>query len=92
MPDGLSNDLGLYTTIDYTKENIGFNSGFRYDLKNIKSKEHNFDKVFHSFNSSHGFYFEQNNHLARLTYSSSYRAPHLSELFSFRFTSWYYEV
>ena len=83
LPDGLSNDIGLYTTIDYTKENIGFNSGFRYDLKNIKSKEYNFDKVFHSFNSSHGFYFEHNNHLARLTYSSSYRAPHLSELFSF---------
>ena len=27
LPDGLSNDLGLYTTINYTKENIGFNSG-----------------------------------------------------------------
>ena len=82
IPDSFSDDFGLYTTIDFDKDNFGFNSGIRLDYKNIVCNDFNYNKLFNAFNSSFGVFYKINNHLSRLTYSASYRSPHLSELFS----------
>lgn len=82
IPDSYSNDVGIYTTIDFDKNNFGFNSGVRLDYKEIICNDYDYNQLFHAFNSSVGFFYKNNDHLARLTYSGSYRSPHLSELFS----------
>ena len=82
IPDSYSNDLGIYTTIDFDKNNFGFNSGIRLDYKEIICNDYDYNKLFNAFNSSVGVFYKNNNHLTRLTYSGSYRSPHLSELFS----------
>tara|TARA_B100002052_G_scaffold281385_1_gene290387 strand:- start:293 stop:2509 length:2217 start_codon:yes stop_codon:yes gene_type:complete len=82
IPDSYSNDMGVYTTIDFEKNNFGFNTGFRVDYKEIVCNDYNYNKLFNAFNSSVGVFYKNNDHLTRLTYSGSYRSPHLSELFS----------
>ena len=82
IPDSYSNDVGVYTTIDFEKNNFGFNSGFRLDYKEIVCNEYDYNKLFNAFNSSFGVFYKNNDHVTRLTYSGSYRSPHLSELFS----------
>ena len=82
IPDSYSNDVGFYTTIDFDKNNFGFNTGIRLDYKEIVCNDYNYNKLFNAFNSSFGVFYKANDHLTRLTYSGSYRAPHLSELFS----------
>ncbi|MBF24906.1 MAG: hypothetical protein CMP49_00075 [Flavobacteriales bacterium] len=82
IPDASSNDFGYYLTMDFNKNNFGFNSGVRFDYKNIHCKDFEYNTFFPSVNSSLGFFYKQNDHISRITYSSSYRAPHLSELFS----------
>jgi len=82
IPDSESNDISFYTTIDFDQNNFGFNSGVRLDYKQINCDDFNYSKLFSSLNSSIGLFYKKNAHLARITYSSSYRSPHLSELFS----------
>ena len=82
IPDSYSNDVGFYTTIDFDKNNFGFNTGFRLDYKEIICDDYDYNQLFNAFNSSVGVFYKINDHLTRLTYSGSYRAPHLSELFS----------
>ncbi len=82
IPNANSNDLGFYTSLDYDKVNKGANLGFRFDFKNISSYDENYDKSFSSLSSSSGLYLKNNNHTFRITYSSSFRSPHFSELFS----------
>ena len=82
IPDSESNDYSVYTTLDFDKNNLGFNAGLRLDYKNINCQDFNYNKLFSAFNSSFGIFFKKKQHLARMTYSGSYRAPHLSELFT----------
>jgi len=82
IPDGESNEYSLYTTVDYEKKYFGFNSGFRIDHKQIICDDYNYNQSFRSFNSSTGFFYKKNKYITRITYSGSYRVPHLSELFT----------
>ena len=82
IPDSESNDYGVYVVVDYDKNHFGFNSGLRIDCKQINADTYGYSKLFPAFNKSYGIFFKQNNHIVRLTYSGSYRAPHLSELFT----------
>ena len=82
IPDAKTNDLGLYSTLDYEKKSYGLSAGFRIDSKQISVEENNYDQSFTSFSSSAGLYFKQQNHLLRLTYSGAFRAPHFAELFA----------
>ena len=82
MPNTLSHDFGIYSTLDYDREKIGLNTGVRLDYKKIHCSEKNYHESFSSINSSLGIFFKHKNHLLRLTYSGSFRAPHVSELFS----------
>ena len=82
IPDGTSNDIGLYSILDYEKKNLGFNVGARLDYKEVTCDSYNFQNNFSSVSSSSGLFYKYKDHVIRLTYSSAFRSPHLSELFS----------
>ena len=82
IPDSDSNEYGLHATINYNKNNFGFNIGTRLDFKEINCDINDYNKLFSAYNASLGLFYQYNSHSARITYSGSYRAPHLSELFS----------
>lgn len=86
IPDASSLNIGPYFTLDYVKNNFGFNSGVRYDYKNLKSEDIisniNYDKEFSNTSFSTGLFYKIQDNKFRLTYSGAYRAPHFSELFS----------
>ena len=82
-PDASSKDIGFYSILDFENKGIGFNIGVRFDHKNVESSDVNFENSYTSFSSSAGFFIEKNDHISRLTYSSSFRSPHFSELFSY---------
>ncbi len=83
IPDSDSKTYSIYSTIDYEKGKYGLNSGVRLDFMEINCEDYDYNKLFSSFNSSLGLFYKHKSHLARITYSGSYRAPHLSELFSY---------
>ena len=82
-PNASSKDIGFYSTLDFENKGVGFNIGIRFDQKNVESSDVNFENSYTSFSSSAGFFIEKNDHISRLTYSSSFRSPHFSELFSY---------
>ena len=82
-PNASSKDIGFYSILDFENKGVGFNIGVRFDHKNVESSDVNFENSYTSFSSSAGFFIEKNDHISRLTYSSSFRSPHFSELFSF---------
>ena len=82
-PNASSKDIGLYSILDFENKGVGFNIGVRFDHKNVESNDVNFENSYTSFSSSAGFFIEKNDHISRLTYSSSFRSPHFSELFSY---------
>ena len=83
MPDAVSNNFGTYLISEYQKDNLGFNIGLRFDNKNLTVIDSSYDQVFNAFNYSLGSYYELNDQILRLSFTSSFRAPHLSELFSY---------
>ena len=82
-PNASSKDIGFYSILDFENKGVGFNIGVRFDHKNVESSDVNFENSYTSFSSSAGFFIEKNDHISRLTYSSSFRSPHFSELFSY---------
>ena len=88
VPDASSLNIGPYLILDYEKDNYGFNSGVRYDYKNLKVDDQsgqfniNYDKYFSNTSFSTGVYYKFIDHVLRFTYSGAYRTPHFSELFS----------
>ena len=87
IPDANSIDFGPYLIFDYEKNNFGFNSGVRFDYKNLQSIDpslvEDYNESFSNISFSNGVYTEFSNHILRLTYSGAYRAPHIAELFSY---------
>jgi len=90
VPDASSLNMGPYVILDYEQDNYGFNSGVRYDYKNLKVDDQsgqfeeniNYDKDFSNTSFSTGVYYKFIDHVLRFTYSEAYRVPHFSELFS----------
>ena len=82
-PNASSKDIGFYSILDFENKGVGFNIGVRFDHKNVESNDVNFENSYTSFSSSAGFFIEKNDHISRLTYSSSFRSPHFYELFSY---------
>ena len=86
-PDVSSENIAAYAILDYEKDNFGLNAGVRFDSKNLKCDDVNFnidefDKSFNSTSFSSGIYYKFLENDFRLTYSEAFRAPHFSELFS----------
>ena len=85
-PDASSFNIGPYFILDYEKNNFGFNTGVRYDYKNLKSEDiilnRDYDNKFSNTSFSTGLFYKVQDNIFRFTYSGAYRAPHFSELFS----------
>ena len=82
LPDANSKNFGTFLISEYQKDNLGFNVGLRFDNKNLTVDEESYDEVFNSFNYSIGSYYELNDQILRLSFTTSFRAPHISEIFS----------
>ena len=86
IPDYSSMSIGPYAIVDYEKDNIGFNSGLRYDYKKLNSSDtslnKDYERVFSTTSFSAGLYYKISDNSIRLTYSGAFRSPHVSELFS----------
>ena len=86
IPDGSSFNIGPFAIVDYQKNNIGFNSGIRYDYNRLRSQDKMLEEAYDNLFSSNSFstclYYKFIGHIFRATYSGAFRAPHFSELFS----------
>jgi len=86
VPDASSFNLGPYVLVEYEKNNFGINTGMRYDYKRLISDDQvldlDYDNSFNSTSFSSGIYYRFADHIFRMTFSGSYRSPHVSELFS----------
>ena len=86
VPDASTMNIGSYLIADYEKDNIGFNTGLRYDYKTISSEDkmlaNDYDNIFSSTSFSLGVFYKYTDHIFRTTYSGAFRAPDFAELFS----------
>lgn len=93
IPDGTTNDYGVFGTVNYEWNKNVIQAGIRYDNRNVTSISNGIvgeegyfeaiDKKFESFNSSLGFKTNlKENIILRLNLASGFRAPNLAELTS----------
>lgn len=87
IPNSRTFDNGIYTSMQYTYKLWNFQAGARYDLRNINTL-HSFSgsdaltRNFGGFNSSLGGVYAGKKLTFRTSFSTGYRAPHLTELVS----------
>jgi iron complex outermembrane recepter protein len=80
LPDAEIQDFGIFSNIDYTKNNWSFLFGIRFDNREIETVSNSYSKGFNALSSSVGFSKSIAAHRLRLSYSSAFRTPHFSEL------------
>lgn len=87
IPNSLTADNGVYSTLQYAIKRWNFQAGLRYDLRLLKSL-HAFngraqiDRTYAGLNGSVGGVYATEKFTFRGSMSSGYRAPHLTELLS----------
>jgi iron complex outermembrane receptor protein len=93
IPDALTNDFGVFGTVNYEWETNVLQAGLRFDNRQITTKENGTlgeegyfkaeDKSFDSFNASLGYKtMVMEGMTLRLNVASGFRAPNLAELTS----------
>lgn len=75
-------DNGIYSIAYFSKKKWSVQFGARYDIRNLKVDEKQFNSNYGSPNFSVGGTHNSKISTVRLNVSTGYRAPHLSELFS----------
>lgn len=82
IPDANTANAAVYSILNYDKERFGYSGGLRLDHKQIVCDFEQYKQQFSNLSYSSGIYSKLGNHTFRLTYSTAFRAPHFSELFS----------
>ena len=93
IPDAVTNDLGIFGTVNYEWKTNVLQAGLRFDNRQVTTDEHGtigeegyfkaIDKSFDSFNASLGYKTNLAEDLTfRLNLASGFRAPNLAELTS----------
>jgi iron complex outermembrane receptor protein len=93
IPNAVTNDLGVFGTMNYEWNKNTVQAGLRFDTRNINTESHGIageesyfqelNKSFTSFNASLGFKNNAvENLIFRLNLASGFRAPNLAELTS----------
>lgn len=93
IPNAITNDFGVFGTVNYEWKKNVIQAGIRFDNRNITSTEHGIqgnegyfqaiDKSFQSSNASLGFKTNfKKNVIFRLNVATGFRAPNLAELTS----------
>jgi iron complex outermembrane receptor protein len=93
IPDAMTNDFGVFGTVNYEWKTNVLQAGLRFDNRQITTEENGtlgeegyfkaIDKSFDSFNASLGYKTELTDAMTlRLNVASGFRAPNLAELTS----------
>lgn len=93
LPDASVNNLGFFTNVRYQYKNWAFQTGARYDIRNINTEDIGeigqnnyrvgFDKDLESFTGSFGFKSALTDRFTfRLNTAKGFRSPNLAELAS----------
>lgn len=93
IPNAVTNDMGIFGTVNYEWKSNIIQAGLRFDTRNVSTEENGvlgnegyfapIDKTFTSPNASLGFKTSLNKKLSlRLNVASGFRAPNLAELTS----------
>jgi iron complex outermembrane receptor protein len=93
IPDAITNDFGVFGTVNYEWKTNVLQAGLRFDNRQITTEENGtlgeegyfkaIDKSFDSFNASLGFKTKLTDAMTlRLNVASGFRAPNLAELTS----------
>ena len=82
IPDAKTNDLGVFSNLDYDVNGWSFLFGTRFDYRKINAESNSFKNDFNALSNSLGFSKTFNDHKLKFSYSSAFRTPHISELLS----------
>ena len=82
IPDAKTNDLGVFSNLDYVVNDWSFLFGTRFDYRKINAESNSFKNDFNALSTSLGFSKTFNDHKLKFSYSSAFRTPHISELLS----------
>lgn len=93
IPDAVTRDFGILATTHYHLEKIDFQTGIRYDTRNLESEAYGeagspdfiqgINRTFNSYNGAIGAKFNVLPSLSsRINLASGFRAPNLAELTS----------
>ena len=87
VPNSVSLDEGLFSIAILEFENMSFQGGLRYDMRNLKANDYPQSneiliKNFQGLNTSLGMVYKTKNITYRTAISTGFRAPHLTELLS----------
>ena len=83
LPDADTQDFGIFSNIDYLKNNWSLLLGLRFDNRHVKTISNSYNNNFNVLSRSLGLSKSINDHRIRLTYSSAFRTPHFSELLAY---------
>ena len=82
IPDAKTNDLGVFSNLDYVVNEWSFLFGTRFDYRKINAESNSFKNDFNAISTSLGLSKTFNDHKLKFSYSSAFRTPHISELLS----------
>lgn len=92
IPDGKGSENGIFGLLNYNaSDRLIFQSGLRYDTKNIQAESvvidgvtnfSDFDETYNTLNYSVGAKYDAGSFSYRFNIASGYRAPNVSELLS----------
>lgn len=92
IPDGKGSENGVFGLLNFNaSERLKFQSGLRFDTKNIQAESvvidgvtnfSDFDETYNTLNYSLGAKYDAGNFSYRFNIASGYRAPNVSELLS----------
>jgi iron complex outermembrane receptor protein len=85
VPDSRTLDQGVYMTSQYGNARWNIQGGLRYDVRYLRAfdaGEEMLSRTFQGFNASAGGVYHTEWATFRASFSSGYRAPHLTELLS----------
>ena len=81
IPDSKSNDIGLYSIIKYSYQQIETQAGLRFDKRAIEINNE-FSKSYSKLNGSFSMAYQKGKFTLRSNINTGYRPPHVSELFA----------
>lgn len=84
IPNSSTFDNGVYSTLLFAGKKFSFQGGARYDIRliNVFSQAVNRSFNFQGLNGSIGGVYNHNDLIIRTSFSTGFRAPHLTELLS----------
>lgn len=81
IPNSNSDDVGLYSIVKYSKNQLETQAGLRFDKRTVKVGNA-FANSYSKLNGSYSIAYQTNKFTIRSNINTGYRPPHISELFA----------